>query len=111
TSLIENTKGHLTEISVLYEGDDNRRLVQAIYQYCPNLRYLKLSFNNDNISELKKLLIKCQYLSGLVIFTDELNEPDWDDLFKILTKSSPISLFRFKFSSIWSLKLLESLKI
>ncbi|CAB5357392.1 unnamed protein product [Rhizophagus irregularis] len=111
TSLIENTKGHLTEISILYEGDDNRRLIQAIYQNCPNLIYLKLLFNNNNILELEELLTKCQYLSGLVIFTDELNEPDWNDLFEILAKSSPIGLFRFKFSSIWSLKLLESLKL
>jgi hypothetical protein len=109
-SLIENTKGHLTEISILFGGDDNRGLIQAIYQNCPNLIYLKLLFNNNNILELEKLLTKCQYLCGLVIFTDELNEPDWNDLFDILAKSSPTSLFRFKFSSIWSFKLLVSLK-
>ncbi|RIA85199.1 hypothetical protein C1645_831163 [Glomus cerebriforme] len=109
TSLIENTKGHLTEISILYEGDDNKRLIQSIYENCPNLRYFKLLFNNDNISELENLLIKCQNLNGLVIFTDDSNEPDWKILFEILIKSSPINLFKFKFSSILSLKLLESL--
>ncbi|EXX62478.1 uncharacterized protein OCT59_027139 [Rhizophagus irregularis] len=111
TRLIENTKGYLIEISILYEGTDNRELIRAIYHNCQNLKYLKLSFNNDNISELENLLIKCQYLNGLVIFTDEINEPDWDDLFEILTKSSPISLYKFKLSFIWSFKLLESLKL
>ncbi|RGB43403.1 hypothetical protein C1646_749788 [Rhizophagus diaphanus] len=111
TNLIENTKGHLIEISILYEGTDNRELIRAIYYNCQNLKYLKLSFNNNNISELENLLIKCQYLNGLIIFTDEINEPDWDDLFEILTKSSPISLYKFKLSFIWSFKLLESLKL
>ncbi|RIA85197.1 hypothetical protein C1645_831161 [Glomus cerebriforme] len=111
TSLIENTKGKLIEISILYEGIDNKKLIQSIYQNCSNLKYLKLSFNNDNILELENLLIKCQNLNGLVIFTDELDEPDWDKLFKILTNSSPSSLFKFKLSFIWSFKLLESLNL
>ena len=40
-------------------------------------------------------------LSGLVIDTtyDHNNAFKWDKLFEILTKSSPISLFRFKFFS------------
>ena len=57
-----------------------------------------LNFNDSNISEFEKLLINCQYLNGLFIATyDALNGSSWDDLFKILTKSSPTSLFKFKF--------------
>ncbi|CAB5367082.1 unnamed protein product [Rhizophagus irregularis] len=107
-NLIENTKGYLTEISICYEGVDNKRLIQAIYENCPNLKYLKLSFINNDITELEKLLIKCKHLSGLVIIIFE-NEPDWDNLFKVLISSSPINLFKFKFSSFKTLKL-ETLK-
>ena len=47
-SLIENTNGHLSEISVqhtTYENDNNL-FIQSIYKNCPNLQYLKLLFNN-----------------------------------------------------------------
>jgi hypothetical protein len=107
-SLIENTRGYLTEISICYEGIDNKKLIQAIYQNCSNLKYLKLSFINDDIFELENLLIKCKDLNGLVIIIFE-NEPDWDNLFKVLVRSSPINLFKFKFSSFRTLKL-ETLK-
>jgi hypothetical protein len=40
-------------------------------------------------------------LSILVIITDILeNKHDWDNLFDILAKLSPISLFKFKFYCI-----------
>jgi len=44
-NLIENTKGHLSEISI-YDGI-NEKLIYAIYQNCPNLRYLKISLKNN----------------------------------------------------------------
>ncbi|RIA82330.1 hypothetical protein C1645_835525 [Glomus cerebriforme] len=93
-SLIENTKGNLTEISISYNGD-GRIFIQAIYQNCLNLKYLALSINNDSFSEFEKLLINCQHLNGLVIM--DARNLYYDDLFKILIRSSPISLFRFKF--------------
>ncbi|CAG8687972.1 hypothetical protein GLOIN_2v1780470 [Rhizophagus irregularis DAOM 181602=DAOM 197198] len=108
-SLIENTKGNLTEISIYYyDKNDNRMLIKSIYQNCPLLRYLKLLIHNDIISELEMLLTNCQYLNGLVIIILE-NGFDWNNLFKILIRSSPTSLFKFKFSS-YGLKL-ESLKL
>jgi len=64
--LIENTKGHLTEISIVYEDADSR-LIQSIYKNCQKLRYLEISFINNNLLEFEKLLINCQHLSGLVI--------------------------------------------
>jgi hypothetical protein len=101
-SLIENTKGDLTKINI--DKVDNK-LIQAIYQNCPKLEYFELLLYNDNLSELEKLLINCQYLRGLVIFADLFKESDWDYLFEILVKSSPIGLFKFKFTCINGLKL------
>ncbi|CAG8659094.1 2553_t:CDS:2 [Rhizophagus irregularis] len=45
-NLIESTKIHLSEISiycVVFNVSGDKRLIQTIYQNCPNLRYLKLS--------------------------------------------------------------------
>ncbi|RIA81213.1 hypothetical protein C1645_881731 [Glomus cerebriforme] len=104
-SLIENTGGYLNEIKIegiRHDEINNKRIIQAIYQNCPNLKYLKLLFINSNILELEKLLIKCQYLKGLYIIFEDVwvnyyVRINWDYLFKILTKSSPTSLFKFKF--------------
>ncbi|GBC05209.1 hypothetical protein RclHR1_00610021 [Rhizophagus clarus] len=98
-NLIKNTKETLTEISVFC---DNSTIIQAIYQNCPNLRYLKLTiFANfiTPIPEFENLLTNCQLLNGLVVETedDDNNEFSWDELFIILSKSSPNSLFKFKF--------------
>jgi hypothetical protein len=123
-SLIENTNGYLTEIkiddTVQYEID-NKRIIQSIYQNCPNLQYLKVLIRDKNIPELEKLLIKCQYLIGLYIATDNSIvwkvdyygsdvSFDWDYLFKILAVSSPISLFKFKLQFFEAFKF-ESLKL
>ena len=113
-SLIENTKGHLTEINIVsYEKDTSNRLIQAIHQNCPKLRYLKLIMDGFDVSELKKLLINCQYLNGLVIgsYCKKFN---WDYFFEseILTVLSPPSLYKFKFiCNGYKLIELESLKL
>ncbi|CAG8691420.1 13512_t:CDS:2 [Rhizophagus irregularis] len=73
TSLIENTSGNLIEIKIgdtAYNGFFNKRIIQAIYLNCPNLRYLKLFVENNNILEFEKLLINCKYLNGLFILFD-----------------------------------------
>ncbi|CAB4412253.1 unnamed protein product [Rhizophagus irregularis] len=101
TELINNTNGYLTEVKIDYVAHnkfDNKKLIQAIYQNCPNLKYLKLKFRRGDIFELENLLIRCQHLKGLVIIID--NEDflsNWDNLFKVLMNSSPIGLFKFKF--------------
>jgi hypothetical protein len=106
--LIEGTSGFLNEIRI-DNVDDERRIIQVIHRKCPKLQYLKLmlSLSNAKISELEKLLIKCQYLDGLFI-TGNVVGSLWDKLFSILTKSSPINLFKFKFSDAPKL---ESLKL
>jgi hypothetical protein len=103
TRLIENTSGYLIEINIDYKNHDelsNKRIIQVIYQNCPYLKFLKLMLINSNILELENLLINCQHLDGLfiIINTTIVSIFDWDNLFEILTKSSPITLFKFKFS-------------
>jgi hypothetical protein len=113
TNIIENTNGHLIEIKIEYishDGINNKRIIQAIYQNCPNLKYLKLLFRNSNIIELENLLINCQQLEGLFVIGSTVDVFDWDKLFETLTKSSPISLFKFKVYSYLPPKL-ESLKL
>ena len=111
TGLIERSGGYLTEVNLshtYHEEVDNKRIIQAIYQKCPNLKYLKLLFRKSSLLELENLLINCQNLNGLFIVVGEMI--DWDDLFKVLAKSSPTSLFKFKFWFYFPIKL-ESLKL
>src|SRR6185437_1107387 len=116
TNLIENTKGNLTEISIYpsFIMFENERIIQIIYQNCPKLKYFKLysDFNNNNMLELEKLLINCQYLNELHFRTNIDDDMfDWDNLFKILTNSSPIDLFKFKFKLIYIGPKSKSLKL
>ncbi|GBC04753.1 hypothetical protein RclHR1_05850002 [Rhizophagus clarus] len=104
TSLINNTSGSLIEIKIDYVGHDeigNKKLIQAIYQKCPNIKYLTLLIRNCNMLELEKLFISCQHLNGLYILINNNQDRlfDWDKLFEILTKSSSTSLFKIKFHS------------
>ncbi|GBC04759.1 hypothetical protein RclHR1_05850008 [Rhizophagus clarus] len=114
-SLIENTSKSLIEINIdnIYnDKDDNKRIIQAIHKNCPNLIFLKVLFRNCSSSELEKLLTNCQYLKVLYIITCE-KFFNWDNLFEILMKSSPIGLFRFRFRifTIVPLPKSESLKL
>jgi hypothetical protein len=118
TSLIKNTNGSLIEIKIdldyiRHDEISNKKLIQAIYQNCPNIKYLKLLIRNCNLLELEKLLINCQYLDRLYIIVSSHTLDRtfyWDRLFEILTKSSPTRLFKFKFNS-YKLPTLESFKL
>src|SRR5437764_211057 len=56
--------------------------------------------------------MNCQYLNGLCLVFSIYSEFDWDKLFLILTRSSPISLYRFKFNISPKIPIeLESLKL
>ncbi|CAG8657869.1 245_t:CDS:2 [Rhizophagus irregularis] len=98
TNIIGNTIGNLSEIKIDHISHNeigNKMIIQAIYKNCPNLKYLKLLFKNSNILELEKLLIKCQYLCGLFIIFEDVWDAnvtvDYDHVFEILAKSSPIN--------------------
>jgi hypothetical protein len=119
TNLIKNTCGNLIEICIdctCFQrfGIDinNEGLIQAIYQNCPNLKYLRMSIKNVNVLEFEQLLINCQYLDGLYLdITMGDFASNWDNLFEILTRSSPTGLFKFKFEfSSGSTPIPESLK-
>ncbi|PKC64106.1 hypothetical protein RhiirA1_537273 [Rhizophagus irregularis] len=113
-SLIENTSGHLVEISIFSYIDNNeinnKRIIQVIYQNSPKLKYLRLMLRSSNILELENLLVSCQNLNGLFIMSITADMFDWNKLFEILTSSSPISLSKFKFYN-HSIFNLESLKL
>ncbi|PKC06860.1 hypothetical protein RhiirA5_418991 [Rhizophagus irregularis] len=109
TDLIKNTNGFLFEIIIddIYHNEvDNKRIIQAISQNCSNLKYLKLSVRSNNIVEFETLLINCQYLKGVYILLSD-SYFKWGKLFKILTKSSSTSLFRFKFNLLPRIKSLK----
>ncbi|PKK65581.1 hypothetical protein RhiirC2_853496 [Rhizophagus irregularis] len=100
TSLIINTKGFLVEIKIdciWYDETRSKILIQAIYQNCPNIKYLKLKIGNCSILELEPLLISCKYLKVLFLLIGE-GQFDWNKLFEIFTKSSSSSLYKFKFN-------------
>ncbi|GBC05426.1 hypothetical protein RclHR1_06210011 [Rhizophagus clarus] len=104
-NLINNTTENLSEISIHcnknIDSDSCKILIQAIYQNCPNIRYLKLSLNSYLlISEFENLLINCHHLNGLIINISKDFKFNWNMLFQILTKSSTVSLFKFKFFSM-----------
>ncbi|CAB5396360.1 unnamed protein product [Rhizophagus irregularis] len=74
-NIITSTKGYLNKINIdidHHSDINNQRIIQAIYRNCPNLKRLKLEIKNNNISELEPLL-------------------------RILSKSSPTNLSKFKF--------------
>ncbi|RIA82240.1 hypothetical protein C1645_513276 [Glomus cerebriforme] len=115
TILIENTSGYLSVIKINcgdYSEINNKRIIQTIYQNCPKLNKLRLSIMNNNILELEQLLINCRYLSKLHIIDHFSGWGDfyWNNVFEILTKSSPINLFKFRFSK-FSPPDIESLKL
>ncbi|GBC00710.1 hypothetical protein RclHR1_03950006 [Rhizophagus clarus] len=113
-SIIENTNGNLIEIideTVVRNEIENKRTIYAIYQNCPKLRNLKLSVRSRNILELENLLSNCVYLSELYIYNSTDIVFNWDNLFRILAKSSPTHLFRFKFYNRFVTPELESLKL
>ncbi|RGB37215.1 hypothetical protein C1646_757171 [Rhizophagus diaphanus] len=116
TNLIKSSNGYLVEINICYINNllvqkfDNNKIIQTIYKNCSNLKYLRLLCKSSNILELKNLLINCQYLDGLYIDTN-FGSMNWKDLFIILTESSPISLFKFKFHFSYELPNLEYFKI
>ncbi|PKC00341.1 hypothetical protein RhiirA5_428335 [Rhizophagus irregularis] len=101
-NVIEGTKGQLSEITL---DSCNEEYIRIIYQNCPYLKYLKLPYLpfyiRTPITEFENLLINCQYLNGLVISGVD----NHDKLFEIITRSSPITLFKFDFFSFRKINL------
>ncbi|GES83904.1 hypothetical protein GLOIN_2v498954 [Rhizophagus clarus] len=60
-----------------------------------NLSYISLSLSNDEIIEFQNLLISCKFLNSLEV--NGIDYFDWNQLFEILIKSSPINLLTLGF--------------
>ncbi|PKK74798.1 hypothetical protein RhiirC2_846556 [Rhizophagus irregularis] len=121
-NLIERSGRKLTKIYYHHNRSviDNKEIIQAIYQNCPNLMYLEFLYKNENSIDFEKLLINCQYLKRLdfciyfyynVYNGHHRSSFPWDNLFNILAKSSPPSLFEFVFKFTNDNPKLESLKL
>ncbi|RGB26756.1 hypothetical protein C1646_770032 [Rhizophagus diaphanus] len=94
-NLIISTNESLTKLSIenmTHNEIDNKIIIKAIYQNCPNLIYLKLMLINENILELEQLLINCQYLIGFYFINKNIF--GWDKLFEILNLPSPIKEYK-----------------
>ncbi|PKY37794.1 hypothetical protein RhiirA4_450699 [Rhizophagus irregularis] len=99
-NIITSTKGYLNKINIdidHHSDINNQRIIQAIYRNCPNLKRLKLEIKNNNISELEPLLRSCKYLNKLHILKRNNAITNWNNYFKVLSKSSPTNLSKFKF--------------
>ncbi|RIA90119.1 hypothetical protein C1645_823810 [Glomus cerebriforme] len=76
-SLIKNSETYLKKkiriIEDKVQQDDSKRIIKAIYQNCPKLKYLI------------NLLINCQYLNGLFYLFIRIYEWefDWSKLFEL----------------------------
>ncbi|GBB85215.1 hypothetical protein RclHR1_11780007 [Rhizophagus clarus] len=116
-NLIKNAGGNLIEIKInkFYPSDgDMIMIIRTIYQNCPNLKYLKLPIEYISFLHLENLLTNCVNLIGLFFIINNnsylIEYYDWDSLFRILAKYSPINLFKFKFY-IYKAPELKSLKL
>ncbi|RGB31006.1 hypothetical protein C1646_764598 [Rhizophagus diaphanus] len=94
-NIIEHTSGHLLELSIEKVYWNNESIIQAIYQNCPKLKYLKMMLENKDLLEFKNILINCQDLNELYIVTAHYF---WGDLFEILAEYSPMNLYKFTFT-------------
>ena len=106
--VIQNTIGNLWKINVttpvidelnylIKESREYVEYIQAIYKYCPYVRYVSLFLNNQSFDELKNLLVNCQHLEGIFVARiDQHKDKKFDDseFFDLLAKFSPISLYK-----------------
>ncbi|PKC01066.1 hypothetical protein RhiirA5_427294 [Rhizophagus irregularis] len=120
-NLIESSGRNLIKIYYHHNHDavtviDDKKFIQAIYQNCPDLMYLEFLYKNKNNIDFEKLLINCQHLKRLdfciyFYYNVDHKRYSWDNLFNILAKSSPPSLFEFAFKYTNDNPKLESLRL
>ncbi|GBB95856.1 hypothetical protein RclHR1_02630001 [Rhizophagus clarus] len=109
TKIIENTNGNLWKVkiqnydfsnSIEYIQDFNtssKEYIRAITNHCPNIEYVSLFISNQNLDELKKLLISCQLLEGIDIQTKKTEKRFASKIFiGILVRLAPIGLRKIK---------------
>jgi hypothetical protein len=113
--IIENSGGHLREISLRFEGhgdwffesehnsdhnDEFLIFICKIYKNCPLIEHLSLLFLStmEHFIEFEKLLIICQKLKSLLlVIINNDKKTTGKKLLKILTKSAPTNLREIRF--------------
>ncbi|CAG8730982.1 17352_t:CDS:2, partial [Rhizophagus irregularis] len=79
--LIKSTCGSLIEIKIDYcDYYDCTDIIQAIYQNCPKLKYLKLRIGDWDIFEFEKILINCR--CPILLSFDMTTAEHMEDLLK-----------------------------
>ncbi|GBC09202.1 hypothetical protein RclHR1_08690005 [Rhizophagus clarus] len=104
SSIIENSGGNLKEISLRYYHEENFNVdslvfIRKVYENCPLIEYLSLTFSSENFIEFDKLLKVCKNLKSLLllfIFNSD-REGTGNELLKILIRSAPINLREIRF--------------
>jgi hypothetical protein len=104
-NIIKNTNGSLWKIKIRGAcGGPTKEYNQAIYNYCPNIKYTTVFLNKDGtLEELTNIFIKCQHLEAIDIGLYVL-EKYRDNFLDLLIKSAPLTLYKFNF--IKNLKIL-----
>jgi hypothetical protein len=98
TKIMKNTNGNLWKIRVETRNfHDSREYVQAIYKYCPNIKYASVYLTNENLDELGNLLASCQHLEGIYVELTRLHQRlrfDVEKFLDLLVKFAPTSLYK-----------------
>ncbi|CAB4383791.1 unnamed protein product [Rhizophagus irregularis] len=111
TKIIENTNGNLWKVKIESSDFNNTIIyIRAIINYCPNIEYVSLFINNQNLDELKRLLISCQRLEGIELLIKMAENVRFmsEKFFYILVSLAPTSLYKIQIDlRIFSLKTLD----
>jgi hypothetical protein len=120
SNIIENSGGNLREISLRYYNchdcgddfiEDSLVFIRNIYENCPLIEYLSLTFSSEHFTEFDKLLKICQNLKSLLLLfiLNSDREETGNELLKILIRSAPTNLREIRFFNDFqfSLKNLE----
>ncbi|GBC04911.1 hypothetical protein RclHR1_05940002 [Rhizophagus clarus] len=117
--IIEKSGGKISKIilgHLLEQQDfpsypiDNKKLIKLIYNKCQKLQSLSIDVNPINLDEIANIFTKCTQLEEIRFTTNNNVFPNGDDLLKIVSDLSPMSLREFTFGDKWnfSVKGLES---
>ncbi|CAG8711299.1 19905_t:CDS:1 [Rhizophagus irregularis] len=131
SNIIENSGGRLKKILFnpydiidfeLYDDNFNENslnFIRKVYENCPSIEYLSIliSPENENFTELEKLLKRCQNLKSLfIVILNNYFDDTYEDylkygkeLLKILIRSAPTNFKEIRFDSDFkfSLEMLE----
>ncbi|RIA81262.1 hypothetical protein C1645_837297 [Glomus cerebriforme] len=112
TNIIQNTGGNLWRIKIrITDFDCSKEYNSAIYKYCPYIKYSSIILDNQNLDELKDVLIRCKHLEALDVIVDYNKHyyGDHDKFLDLLIKLAPDGLYKFHMN--WEIFNIESLQL